>query len=252
MEAYLTYENITWAWIIIGLIVFVVLQKITAPYGRHSTNSWGPMVSNRVGWIMMELPVLLVLYGFLLVYGKWPSNPVIVFVALFSIHYVNRSLIFPFRIKTRGKKMPFLIACSAIFFNLMNGSLLGYYFTRFDWYTNVWFTDPRFITGTLLFITGWAINIWADEKLMNLRKPGETGYKIPKGGLFNYISAPNLFGEVIEWAGFAILTWSLPGLTFFLWTCANLLPRAVSHHKWYREHFSDYPRERKAVIPFVW
>lgn len=252
MESYLTYENITWAWIIVGLIVFVVLQKITAPYGRHSKSSWGPMVSNRVGWIMMELPVLLVLYGFLLTYGKWPSNPVIVFVVLFSVHYINRSLVFPFRIKTRGKKMPLLIACSAIFFNLMNGSLLGYYFTRFDEYTNAWFSDPRFIIGTLLFVTGWIINIWADEKLMNLRKPGETGYKIPKGGLFNYISAPNLFGEVIEWAGFAILTWSLPGLTFFLWTCANLLPRAVSHHKWYREHFSEYPRERKAVIPFVW
>jgi 3-oxo-5-alpha-steroid 4-dehydrogenase 1 len=31
----------------------------------------------------------------------------------------------------------------------------------------------------------------------------------------------------------------------------NLLPRALSHHKWYNEEFDGYPPERKAVVPFV-
>ncbi len=32
---------------------------------------------------------------------------------------------------------------------------------------------------------------------------------------------------------------------------ANLIPRALDHHKWYRKEFSDYPANRKAVFPFL-
>ena len=95
------------------------------------------------------------------------------------------------------------------------------------------------------------INNQSDHILINLRKPGETGYKIPKGGFFKYVSAPNLFGEMLEWMGFAILCWNLPALGFAVWTAANLIPRAISHHRWYLEKFENYPKERKAVIPFL-
>ena len=84
-----------------------------------------------------------------------------------------------------------------------------------------------------------------------MRKPGETGYKIPKGGLFKYISCPNHFGEILEWIGFAIMCWNLAAFAFAIWTVANLIPRAVSHHKWYKENFENYPTKRKAVIPFL-
>jgi len=93
--------------------------------------------------------------------------------------------------------------------------------------------------------------LWSDNRLIHLRKPDETGYKIPKGGLFRYISCPNLFGEMVEWAGFVLMCWSWPALSFAVWTAANLGPRALAHHRWYRSHFKDYPPERKAVVPFV-
>jgi hypothetical protein len=56
---------------------------------------------------------------------------------------------------------------------------------------------------------------------------------------------------MIEWTGWAIATLSLPGLVFALWTAANLAPRALKHHAWYRKTFPDYPQSRKAIIPFV-
>jgi steroid 5-alpha reductase family enzyme len=115
-----------------------------------------------------------------------------------------------------------------------------------------WLTDPRFILGMVVFFTGMAINWHSDAILINLRKPGETGYKIPMGGLFRWVSCPNLLGEVIEWVGFGILTWSLPGLVFAIWTFANVVPRAISHHRWYKEKFPEYPKDRKAVIPGIW
>ena len=80
---------------------------------------------------------------------------------------------------------------------------------------------------------------------------GERGYKIPRGGLYERVSCPNYLGELLEWTGWAIATWSLAGLSFAVYTAANLVPRAVAHHRWYRETFPDYPPARRAVIPFV-
>ena len=35
------------------------------------------------------------------------------------------------------------------------------------------------------------------------------------------------------------------------WSLANLAPRAIKTHRWYREQFAEYPRERKALLPFI-
>jgi steroid 5-alpha reductase family enzyme len=199
----------------------------------------------------MELPVLIILGIFIVPAINSISAASWTMIGLFFFHYFYRSMIFPFRLHTKGKKMPWVIVFSGILFNLVTGFSLGYFFTRFANYTNEWFTDARFISGILLFFTGLFINWSADDKLIHLRKRDEVGYKIPSGWLFEKISCPNLFGELIEWLGFALLCWNLPALTFFIWTAANLIPRALSHHKWYKEKFSEYPETRKAIIPFV-
>jgi len=149
--------------------------------------------------------------------------------------------------------MPVLIMLSAVFFNLINAGLNGYWlgFTAPP-YSENWMTDPRFIIGGIIFIFGFITNQATDKKLISLRKGGKKGYFIPRGGLFNYISCPNFFGEIIEWSGFAIMAWNLPALSFAVWTAANLIPRALDHHKWYKSHFrEEYPKNRKAVIPFI-
>jgi hypothetical protein len=180
------------------------------------------------------------------------DEPLWILFSLWTIHYVNRSIIFPLRTRTKGKKIPLLIVFSAIFFNMINAGLNGYWLGHVGpAYPDNWLTDPRFILGALVFITGFAINQLADRKLIGLRKGGKQGYFIPRGGLFNYISCPNFFGEIVEWTGFAIMAWNLPALSFAVWTAANLIPRALSHHKWYRGYFKDYPKNRKAVIPFL-
>lgn len=210
------------------------------------------LIPNKLGWFIMEIFVLIVLYLFLIL-CKTELNWVSYFmIFLFTIHYFNRAVIFPFRIKTKGKKMPISIVFMAMFFNLMNGFLIGFFFANYAKYDVSWFYSPQFIIGTIIFLCGMIINMYSDQILIGLRKGEETGYKIPKGFLFKYISCPNLFGEVIEWLGFAILMWNLPGLAFFVWTFANLVPRALSHHRWYHENFSEYPTERKAVFPKIW
>ncbi len=70
--------------------------------------------------------------------------------------------------------------------------------------------------------------------------------------MFKYVTSANYFGELVEWLGFAILTYSLSGFVFFVWTFANLVPRAYAIHKRYREEFPEIREKKlKAVIPFV-
>ncbi|HOV11450.1 MAG TPA: DUF1295 domain-containing protein [Bacteroidales bacterium] len=237
-------------WILIGLIVFGVLFKVTAPYGKFFSKKWGAMVNNRLGWIVMEAPPLL-LFSFFFFWGNNDNN--LVCLAIYSIwmmHYLHRDLIFPFRLKTRGKKMPAAIMSFGLIYNFLNAFFNGYYLGFYADYNISWFTDYRFVIGVIVFITGFIINIQSDTILFRLRK--ETAdYKIPYGGLYRFVSCPNYLGEIMEWLGFAILSWSLAGFSFFVWTTVNLLPRAFSHHEWYKKNFPEYPANRKAIVPFI-
>jgi len=239
-------------WIGIALIMIPILLSITAPYGRHSRRDWGPMIPNRLGWIIMELPSIIMFITFFLVGPNQMSIPLLIFFLLYVIHYTNRSIIFPLRTHTSRKLMPLLIVVLAIFFNLINGFLNGYYFGFItQGYSIEWLYDIRFILGFLMFMSGMIINLKYDNMLLALRKSSKNGYSIPTGGLFKYVSCPNFLGEILEWTGFAIMTWSPAALAFLIWTMVNLIPRAIDHHKWYRGRFEEYPAERKALIPYL-
>lgn len=246
------YKTFIWCWIALGIITGVYLLKQHAPYGRFSTTKWGPVINNRIGWLVMEATVLVTFYCWMPFSSINWASPAGVMILLFTIHYIHRSFIFPFRIRTKGKKMPVVIMLMAMVFNTVNGSLLGSWFSRWADYQPSWFYSPAFIIGTGMFIAGLGINWWSDYQLIRLRGKGDTGYKIPMNGLFQYLSSPNLSGEILEWTGFAILTWSIPGLAFAVWTCANLVPRAISNHRWYHQQFDSYPVERKVLLPFIW
>lgn len=245
------FQIVLWGWIGFALLLVPIQLRVTAPYGRHTRRNWGPMIDNRLGWILMEIVSPLVFAYFFLSGEQEKTAPMWIIFALWMAHYLHRSLIFPLRLQTRGKRMPLSIAASAAFFNVANGFFNGYYLGYLSLpYPLSWLSDPRFLLGLALFLSGAAINLWADNRLINLRRrSGTGGYRIPRGGFFRYVSCPNHFGEIVEWTGFAILCWNLPALSFAVWTAANLIPRALSHHRWYHAHFPNYPPERRAVIP---
>jgi len=241
----------TWTEIGLAALTFVSLFFVTAPYGRHGRKGWGPEISQRLGWVLMELPACVLWLGIYFAGTHALELAPLALMVLWQIHYVNRTFVFPLRIKAEGKTTPISIVATAIVFNTLNAYVNARWVSEFGSYATSWLYDARFVIGAVLFLGGFAINQHADQVLMNLRKPGETGYKIPHGGLYRYISCPNYFGEILEWTGWAVATWSLAGLAFTLYTIANLAPRALKHHEWYRAKFSDYPRSRKALIPFV-
>jgi steroid 5-alpha reductase family enzyme len=143
-----------------------------------------------------------------------------------------------------GRRKPWLTVGMAIVFNVLNAGGNALSLTPRT-------PDSAYVFGVALFVVGMIINLHSDAVLRHLRAPGETGYRVPHGGFFRWVSSPNYFGEMIEWLGFALAAGTLASWAFFAFTVANLLPRAVSHHRWYRERFPDYPSTRRALIPFV-
>jgi 3-oxo-5-alpha-steroid 4-dehydrogenase 1 len=240
-------------WFVLALAIFVTLFFLVAPYGRHSRSGWGPALDNRLGWIIMEAASPLVFAACFILGSNTVTITGLVFLGLWEAHYIHRAFIYPFSLSSGDKRMPAIVISLGILFNGVNAYLNGrYIFTFSAGYTNQWLADPRFVSGVVLFLIGFVINRQADHTLRNLRKSGESDYKVPYGGLYRWISCPNYLGEILTWIGWAVATWSLPGLSFAVWTIANLVPRARAHHAWYRAHFSDYPTQRKALVPGVW
>ena len=249
--SYDEYKTVCYTWLTLAVIVFLILIFVKAPYGRHKTKGWGVEISAKKGWIIME-SIPAVLLTVMLVLGHNRDFVVLFFWAIWTAHYVNRAWAWPNRAKLEEKLMPLSVVILAVIFNTINCLLNGIWlFDLSGGYELSWVTDPRFIFGGVIFFFGMILNIKSDDILFSLRDDGSTGYKIPRGGLFEKVSSPNYLGEIIEWIGFAIATWSLAGFTFAFWTFCNLAPRAFAHHRWYKEEFSDYPEDRKALIPFV-
>lgn len=169
-------------------------------------------------------------------------------IALWLGHYVYRALLYPYLMRWRGRRMPVVIMLSAVGFNLVNGGFNGAHIAAIDPPTAI---TPMMWIGLILFVGGLTINVHSDAILRSLRRPGETGYNIPEGGLYRWVTCPNYLGEILEWTGFALLAATPAAVAFAVWTAANLIPRALSHHKWYKNQFVVYPRHRKAVIPFM-
>merc|ERR1712226_1521858 len=102
-------------------------------------------------------------------------------MACFVIHYINRTIIYPMRLKG-SKPIPLPVAIVAMAFCSVNGYVQCRSLTRFLVISG---SSPLTWIGVSIWCLGFYINTDADYILRNLRKPGETGYKIPKGGMFD-------------------------------------------------------------------
>src|SRR5688572_9857307 len=109
-------------WIGLAVFTFVYLLFKPAPYGRHVQKGWGPTLSNRVAWIIMETPVFIIVLAYLVLNYSTIALAHQILMGLFLLHYFNRCFIYPFRLKSTPGKMPLTIVLSAVFFNLVNGN----------------------------------------------------------------------------------------------------------------------------------
>ncbi len=247
------YYLILFLFLVLALVVFIILLKTPAPYGKFIGKGWGPMINHKLGWIMQEAPASLLMFFYFFIGSRQINAILAILLIVWQTHYFHRAFIYPFMLRS-GNKVPLTTVILAILFNIVNSYLQGRWLFSLapdTMYSMEWLKDPRFIAGIIIFYSGYIINKVSDNKLRNLRGPGEKGYKIPRGWLFEYVSCPNYLGEMITWVGWTLATWSAAGIFFVVCTVANLGPRALSNHLWYKKTFPDYPPKRKALVPFI-
>ncbi|KAI9598104.1 3-oxo-5-alpha-steroid 4-dehydrogenase-domain-containing protein [Syncephalis fuscata] len=175
-------------------------------------------------------------------------------IYLWLLHYLNRAIILPLK-SPHMSPIPIYTALAMMSFNVTNGWLNGYWIGKFgpEMARQLIRADNvlgwlKCILGLNLFIMGWSLNIYSDYQLLALKR---SKYSIPYGGMFELISCPHYFGEIVEWTGWALMAGSWPGYLFVVNTAANLIPRSLIVHAWYQKTFSNYPPERRAIIPFL-
>lgn len=249
-------ESTLFSWLVILYFiasgaVFLLLLFVTAPYGRHARSGWGAAVSSRLGWVLMESPSVF-LFAAVYAMGDLRSEPVpLILLGAWMLHYVRRNLIYPFRLGSESRPMPLSVVAMGGLFNVVNASLNARWISHLGPYAEGAGGGPWLWIGLVVFVGGWWLNGWSDRCLIRLRSHGDPEYHVPRGGPFGWVTCPNYLGEIIEWFGFALASRSPAALAFAVFTVANLVPRALSHHRWYRARFPDYPPQRKAVIPFL-
>lgn len=140
------------------------------------------------------------------------------------------------------------------------------------------------IQGYITFIAGNVLQFQSHYLLSQLgRRARSRKYSIPRGGLFEYVSCPHYFAEILIYLGMAVsfFPFNNPKSIYpFIWVVryvkstngyrhmtprcfltvlcmnamqvVNLALAGKMTHAWYLENFKAYPKSRKALIPCVY
>jgi steroid 5-alpha-reductase len=260
------------SFLILDVPIFLCLLFIKAYYGKffnsksEETNCIQktlrkifPVIPSRISWIVQECPCVFVTIFYLIRAHSEITLKKILVLAPFLIHYIHRTFIFPFIIHS-SKNNPLEITLMAFTFCTFNAIMINrsiFYYINYE--NSFWL---YYIYGLITFVCGMHINMFSDYSMIKQRnnnneKTSGSKYIIPRGFMYELISCPNYFGELTEWLGFFILSNTFSGLVFFISTFANLFPRALQYHNWYKEKFKEQFNsdkdlmERKAIVPFL-
>jgi 3-oxo-5-alpha-steroid 4-dehydrogenase 1 len=112
------------------------------PYGRYSNSNgsgWGPKIPARVAWIVMESPTLIIMSLLFFHFGSKDaiqsrSNQFL--ISFFVIHYLNRAVIYPFRM-SQSAPMPITVLLIAWLYVVWNSFTQAIALTRVLTYPSV-------------------------------------------------------------------------------------------------------------------
>jgi 3-oxo-5-alpha-steroid 4-dehydrogenase 1 len=193
-------------WRYFPLVLPIQLSTSFYPMGKTSF----PSLFNLPGksaWIFQELlsPLFLLLNLYPSSSAR-PSKENAFLAALFCIHYFHRAIVSPL-LNPSMAPMHAIMFFSAVGFNYVNGSLIGAWLGGRGEAREVpvW----QLVAGGLMFAGGFLGNIFHEELLRDIRRPGkhaqeakEKGqevvegdgrvYRVPQGGLFRWCWYPHV------------------------------------------------------------
>ena len=147
------------AWLVrlvfgLALASFLFLLFVAAPYGRHTRSGWGPTLGFRAGWMWMESPAVI---GFAAIYsvGELATRPVpLLLAALWMLHYVERALVYPLRVRSRAGRIPVVVVVTGFSFNCINAYINARWISQLGPYSDRSFLDPWLLAGVVVFLGG--------------------------------------------------------------------------------------------------
>lgn len=232
-------------------ILLAVIALFVGPvvyFGQSNSNYNKPRTGKglpaRLGMFILYATPLLALFLSAKDYLT-SANPIqwIVFSAVF-IHFAKRTLESLFLHKYSRPT------------SLVSTLVIGFFYSQAA-FTVGWLNrdpipavDPLFSLGIILFLVGISGNFYHHKLLADLRK-GSTGYFIPKGGLFRYVICPHYLFEIIGWVGIALLSRHSAVWMNMLAMVSFLTGQGLRALSWYKATFEDFPKNRKAILPFI-
>ena len=171
-------------------------------------------------------------------------------------HYLKRILETFFIHKFSHGTMPILNLFKNSSYYWGFGAFIAYYINH-PKYTPPAYGDLQLYLGIGIFVLSELGNFSIHVALSNLRTTGTRERRVPQPTLnpftwlFALVSCPNYTYEVAAWFGFSIMTQSLPALFFTLAGFLQMAIWALGKHKNYKKEFKDFPRHRRAIVPFL-
>ncbi|XP_075217305.1 trans-2,3-enoyl-CoA reductase Sc2 isoform X2 [Lycorma delicatula] len=187
--------------------------------------------------------------------GALPTQHVVHLAAgCYTFHYAKRILETLFVHRFSHSTMPIM--------NLFKNCSYYWLFTAYVAYhvNHPLYTSPCILQvyiGLASFVISELGNFSVHMALRNLRPPGTKVRRIPVATgnpfttLFNFVSCPNYTYEFFSWVSFTVMTQCLPAALFTFAGMYQMTIWALGKHRNYKKEFSNYPKQRKAILPFL-
>ncbi|PIN20614.1 Steroid reductase [Handroanthus impetiginosus] len=212
-----------------------------------SKKSGGILLRSKVGMLILYTPsVLAGLSSFVL----FPTAKIRVLMlkSAITLHFLKRDLEVLFLHKFSGfMVLDSVITISAAYF--ASAVSLIYFQHRTEGLSEP-LIDLKYV-GILVFLGGICGNFYYHLLLSRLRKKGDEGYKIPRGGLFNLVICPHYLFEIVTFIGISFISQTTLSYFCALGSAFYLLGRSYATRNWYLSKFEDFPKNVKALIPYV-
>ncbi|KAL5720422.1 hypothetical protein ACHQM5_013376 [Ranunculus cassubicifolius] len=204
-------------------------------------------LSSRSGMLIAYTPAFLAGIFTLAIYSEDGPRFILVDLAL-TIHFFKRIFEVLYIHKFSGSmSLDSIIPISLGYFLSAVTTIYGQHLTHT-------LPEPPFdlkYVGAALFLLGIFGNLYHHTILAKLRKKDDKGYKIPKGGLFSSVICPHYLFEILGFIGVCLISQTVYPLCNTFSTILYLGARSYVTRKWYLSKFPDFPKDVKALIPYV-
>ncbi|KAF2866164.1 3-oxo-5-alpha-steroid 4-dehydrogenase-domain-containing protein [Massariosphaeria phaeospora] len=220
----------------------------------------GPQIAWRTVFIIEYLGPLLVhplfYYGRPLIYGTStsPSELQKLSLILVMVHFIKREYETLFVHRFSLATMPAILTLKNFGHYWFLGGMNLAYWTYAPTAPTARASNPLFTYfGLALFVLGELGTLYTHNVLKNLRRPGSTDRGIPRGLGFDLVTCPNYMFEIVAWAGFWLINWSLSTIVFVVVAAIQMALWAQKKERRYRKEFGDkYKRKRFVMLPGIY